>query len=185
MRSADDDASGGMQGPGQVGDSGRRHRPEQDDIQARRRQPRLQRRLEHVAGQAGVLADQYLPAALSGKHATGGPAQLEHAVGSNGKFPHPAADAIRSEQALRHTPLRACDYCFTHAGPLRTSPYRLTACATVTASTVGRTSCARTSTAPARTAITAAARLPYRRSPVGRSSMAPIIDLRDMPTRTG
>ena len=62
MRGTDDDARGGAQGAGQIGDGRSRHGAEEPDIDARRRQPRLQGGLEHITRDASIFTNQYLTA---------------------------------------------------------------------------------------------------------------------------
>ena len=57
VRGADDDTGAGIQFPGQLGDGGGRLGAQQQDIDACCGQAGLQRRLEHVAGTASILAD--------------------------------------------------------------------------------------------------------------------------------
>ena len=75
------------QGPRQIGDRRRWHRPGKVDVDAGRRQPRLQRGLQHVARNARVLADQHrrvVAAAvrppLARQHFAGGIAELHHEI---------------------------------------------------------------------------------------------------------
>ena len=57
VRGRDHDAEVGAQRARQHGDGRRRHRPEQKHVHADRGEARHERGLEHVAGQAGILAD--------------------------------------------------------------------------------------------------------------------------------
>src|SRR5690606_25109823 len=85
------------------------HRPHQLHVDAGGDQAGFQRRLEHVVGDAGVLADHHhrlapLAVALAGG---GGQrmavcvAQAQHEVGGNRAFADPAADAVGAEIPAR------------------------------------------------------------------------------------
>ncbi len=102
MRGADDDAGLGMEGTRQVSNRWRRHRPQQQHIGARSRQPRLQRRLEHVARNSGVLADQDAALALLAEGHACRPAQLEHKIRGNRRLPNMSANAVGAEILSSH-----------------------------------------------------------------------------------
>ena len=78
VRGTDNDSGLGMESTGQVGNCWRRHRAEQHHIRAGRGQTSLQGRLEHITGDARVLADQNAALALLAKCHPGCPAELEH-----------------------------------------------------------------------------------------------------------
>jgi hypothetical protein len=103
VRGADHDPGIGAHAGGDEGDGRRRQRADQHDVGAGGDDARLERTLEHVAGQAGVLADHH-PAALValaevlGHRAT----ERQRHLGSHGVLVRDTADAVRAEQpALR------------------------------------------------------------------------------------
>ena len=73
----------------QVGDAGRRQRAGQQHVDAGRGEARLERRLDHVAGDARVLADQHRRARARPalQHAADGMAQAQHEVGRDRRLP--------------------------------------------------------------------------------------------------
>src|SRR5690606_19848948 len=89
VRGRDDDAAVGAHRVGQVRDRGRGHRPHQLHVDAGGHQPGLEGGLEHVVGDAGVLADDHhrlAPGALAPRGAQRvavGVAQAQHEVGGN------------------------------------------------------------------------------------------------------
>ncbi len=101
VRGADHDAGVGAERTGQERDRRGRHRPEQLHIGPGGDQPGLQRRFEHVAGNARVLADHHRrPCSAFGagaEHAAQRIAQAHHEIGGNRALPDPAADAIGAE----------------------------------------------------------------------------------------
>ncbi len=102
MGCADHDACIRAQAAGQVCDRRRRHRPEQADIRASRDQPRLERRLEHVAGNARVLADHDRGMAMgAGQHAPDRATEFQHELGRDRPFADPAANAVGSKVLAR------------------------------------------------------------------------------------
>ena len=107
VRSADDNTRRQSQCTRQIRDPRRRHRTHQQYIDTGRRQPRLQRRLQHITGNAGVLADQHRwPAAARGlarQHLAGGIAQTHHKIRGNRRFAHRAAHAVGAEIFTRHS----------------------------------------------------------------------------------
>lgn len=166
---ADHDSGGSPEGARQIGNGRCRHRPQQPDVDTGRGQAGLQRRLEHVAGKTGVLADQHTVAlTVPLERLAGGPPQLQHELRRNGKISHLPADSVRSK-----------------VFPLGHQPASFTAVATLTASTVSLTSCTRTMLAPFMAAIVAAARLAGKRSPTSRPVSCPSMDLRDTPISSG
>ena len=94
---ADHDARRRVQGAGQVGDRGRRDRPEQHDVRPGRGEPGLQRGFEHVARDPRVLADDDLPAPAAGQHRPGRPAELEDEVHGDRWPADLAADPVGAE----------------------------------------------------------------------------------------
>ena len=101
VRGADDHAEAAAQALGHVGDAGRGQRPDQHDIDAGGDESRLQRRLEHVARQAGVFADEHA-AALRRQHARGGTRQPQREIHGHGRLADAAAHAIGAEVTNRH-----------------------------------------------------------------------------------
>ena len=104
MRGTDHDPGIRMQGTCQIGDGRGRHRSQQQDIDARSRQTGLQRRLEHITGDAGVLAYHHLAALACSKYLTGGPAQFQNKFRGDGKLPYPATNAIGTKKLSCHIP---------------------------------------------------------------------------------
>ena len=108
VRRADDDAGVEPQRPGEVGDARRGQRPAQQDIDAGRRQARLQRRLEQVAGDPRVLADEHGgmsagAARVRGQDATRRPAELEHELRRDRRLADQTPHAVGAEIVpLRH-----------------------------------------------------------------------------------
>ncbi|MCY1412218.1 hypothetical protein D9M71_276180 [compost metagenome] len=103
VRGTDDDPGIGMEGAGQVGHRRGGHRTEQHHVGARGNQSGLQGRLEHVAGDPRVLADQYLAVALATERHAGGPAQPEHELGGDRKFADPSANAVGTKIFSAHS----------------------------------------------------------------------------------
>ena len=92
---------------GQVGHAGRGQRAAQQHVDAGRGKAGFQRRFEHVAGNARVLADQHgraapTAAALGLQHATHRMAQAQHEVGRDRGLAHGAADAVGAEILSAH-----------------------------------------------------------------------------------
>ena len=108
VRGADDDAGVRAQGAGEIGDGRRRDGAKQVHVHAGRDEPRLQQRFDHVAGDAGVLADQHQRRSAGGEHLADGPAQAQARFRRDRGLPHAATNAVRAEQALR------CWLCFAH-----------------------------------------------------------------------
>ena len=99
---ADHDAGAGVQGTGQVGDARRWHRPQQGDVDPGRRQARFQGGFEHVAGDAGVLADDYLIETLGLQRPSDRPAQFQHEFRRDRVVADPPANAIRTKIVFSH-----------------------------------------------------------------------------------
>ena len=102
VRGRDHDAEVGAHGAREHGDRRRRHRAGQQHVHADRGEAGDQRGLDHVAGEAGVLADQHAVAVLAAlEDQAGGLPDLErefgrdHAVGA-------AANAIGTEIFASH-----------------------------------------------------------------------------------
>jgi hypothetical protein len=100
VRRADDDARVGAHRRRDERDPGRRQRPHEQDVGARRDDARLQRRLEHVARQARVLADDDAP----GPRRVTEPlrdrlAQPQRDLGGHGILVGDTADAVGAEEA--------------------------------------------------------------------------------------
>ena len=134
-------------------------------VHARGDETRFERRFEHVAGHARVLADQH-PATVGSQHARRGAGQAQREIHSHRVVADPAADAIGTE-------VFPCINSFS---------LLLTARSTRIASTVAATSCTRTICAPLRTAMTASATLPPAARPPSRPVSFATIDFRDSPT---
>ena len=107
VRRADHDAGIGAVGLREIGDRGGRGRAEQPHVGSRRGEPRLEGRLEHVAGDAGVLADEDEPVAVVREHPARRPAEAKHEVGGDGMTSDPAPDPVGAEQPRLHPSLTA------------------------------------------------------------------------------
>jgi len=107
VRSGNDHAGRQAQRPRQVGNGRRRHGAGQHHVHAGGRQARFQRRFQHVAGNARVLADQYgrmrLAALRLGQHRAGCIAEAHDEIGSDRGGAHQAADAIGTKIFTRHS----------------------------------------------------------------------------------
>ena len=97
---ADDDAGVGAHADREVRHRRGRHRPAQEHAAPHRGHPGRDRGLEHVAGEAGVLADEHarrvaLPAARDEGH---GAAQGQRQLGGHGVDVRHPADAVGAEE---------------------------------------------------------------------------------------
>ncbi|MNV05499.1 hypothetical protein D3C71_958400 [compost metagenome] len=107
VRGTDDDAGIGAQGAGQEGHRRGRHRAEQLHIHAAGDQAGFQRRFEHVAGDARVLADHHhraVPGTVAvalAQHPAQCIAQAQHEVGRDHALADPTADAVGAEVLAR------------------------------------------------------------------------------------
>ena len=87
----------------QHGDGRRRHRPQQEHVHADGGEARHQRRLDHVAGEPRVLADDHaMPVGAAGEHLARGHADLERDLGGHGAAVGEPANAIGAEISPRH-----------------------------------------------------------------------------------
>ena len=104
VRGADDDAGVGAQAARQERHRRRRHRAEQAHVGTGGDQARLQRRLEHVAGHARVLADQHRrPFAAAAQGHARRATQAQHELGGDRPLADLSADAVGAEVfALAH-----------------------------------------------------------------------------------
>ncbi len=108
VRGADHDAGRQAQRARQVGDAGRGQRTGQIDVDAGGGQPRFERRLEQVAGDARVLPDQHRRVRARARrrfgreHAAGGVTEPQHELGRDRRVADSAADAIGAEIVLGH-----------------------------------------------------------------------------------
>ncbi len=150
-----------MEGAGEVGDRRCGHRPQHRHIDTGGHQPRLQRGLEHITGDPGILADNEFAAAGTGKHPARGPAQLEDKFRIDGSLPHAAPNTIGAEIVSRHC-LFLCCFSFLLV-PMTPGQAPITYSRICRASTVSATSWQRTRAAPRSAAITASDRLAARR----------------------
>ena len=154
----------------QVGDAGRRQRTDQQHVDAGGDEARLERRLEHVARHARVLADQHR-AALGRQHARRGARQAQREIHGHRVLADPAANAVGAEILPCHRPTLPAA-----PAPRPRAPHR----------TVAATSCARTMRAPLQHRNGGqrhAAGQPL--APTARPVSLPISDLRDRPTSSG
>src|SRR5690606_8926628 len=108
VRGGDHDAAVGAHRMGQVRDRRGGHRPHQLHVDAGGDQPGLQRGLEHVVGDARVLANDHhrlAPRALAARRpqrVAVGVAQAQHEVGRDRTLAYPAADPVRTEVLAAH-----------------------------------------------------------------------------------
>ena len=103
MRGRDDNTGFGTEGSRQISNARRGHRPQQRHINASGRQPRLQRRFEHVARDTRILADQYPRAArFTHQDPPYRPAQLEHKIRRDGVLSHCSPNTVCSEILSTH-----------------------------------------------------------------------------------
>lgn len=106
MRSGQHDAGAAAHGLGQMRDRRRRHRSDQEDVHPTRDQSAGQGGLEHIAGDASVLADD--DAIVVGPAGAQDPRdRLAYAQGNfrrNRIFVSSSANAVRSEEFGRHGP---------------------------------------------------------------------------------
>src|SRR5690349_17652028 len=117
VRRTDHDASFGMKGTRQVGNRRGRHRTQEHHISTRGGEPRLKRRLEHVAGDPGVLTYQYLAGAHLAERHTCSPAELEHEVRSDRVFTDTPTNTIGAKIFFAHK----CSIILIRLIPLRQS----------------------------------------------------------------
>ncbi len=102
VRSADNNTCTGPEGAGQIGNGRGRHGADEFDINAGCGEPRFKSRLEHVAGKAGILADNNavtLPFPL--ERLPGGPAQTQHKIRRDRRIAHAAANTVCSKIPTR------------------------------------------------------------------------------------
>jgi hypothetical protein len=97
MRRTDDDAGAAAQLARQLRDGRRGHRPEQAHIGTGGDEARFERGLEHVAGDAGVLADQYCRGHAVAENAADRAAETQHEFRRDRMFARAAANAISAE----------------------------------------------------------------------------------------
>ena len=103
VRGGDDHAGVGAHGGGDEGDARGGQRPDQLDVDAHGADARGQRVLEHVAGQAGVLADDDGVAAHAVLDDEGdGPAELHGDLGGHGVDVGDAADTVGAEELFHN-----------------------------------------------------------------------------------
>ena len=116
VRGRDHHAEVGAHRAGQHGDRRRRHRAGQQHVHADRGEAGHHRVFDHVAGEAGVLADQHTVAMVAvAEHQAGGLAHLERKLRRD-RGVGAATNAVGSEMLADHTPhrtridavLRAC-----------------------------------------------------------------------------
>ncbi len=107
VRGGDHHPKVGSHGAGHHRHRRRRQRAEQPHVHAHAGEARHQRRLDHVARQAGVLADHHQVAALgiAQEQLAGGQADAQRHLGGHGVLVGLTADAVGAEIAsLAHTP---------------------------------------------------------------------------------
>ncbi|MCW0450404.1 hypothetical protein NB706_003238 [Xanthomonas sacchari] len=96
VRGADDDAGVGTESAREERHRRSRHRPEQLHVGAGRDQPGLQRRLEHVAGDARVLADHHggMCRTVMRQHTPQRITETHHEIGGNHTLSDPATNTV-------------------------------------------------------------------------------------------
>ena len=114
VRGADDDAEAAFELAREIGDAGSGQRTDQHDVDAGGDETRLERRFEHVAGQARVLADQHR-AAVRREHARRGARQSQREIHRHRMLADPTADAVGAEILTCHRNSSPCDYRGGHA----------------------------------------------------------------------
>ncbi|MCY1554981.1 hypothetical protein D9M68_915990 [compost metagenome] len=103
MAGADHHAQAGALGAREVGHARRGQRTEQHHVDAGGIEARLERRLEHVARDAGVLADQHRGTGLGFlEHAADGVCEAQHEIGGDGRLADRAANAVGAEILTGH-----------------------------------------------------------------------------------
>ena len=117
MRCRNHDARRQPQRARQIGHTRRRHRPDQQHIHAGGRQPRLERALQHVPGDAGVLADDHRGARaigrlMAGQHSTCRMAKTQHKFRRDRQFANLAAHTIGTKIFSTHAFSRLLFSCF-------------------------------------------------------------------------
>mmetsp|Transcript_53268 Transcript_53268/g.124855 ORF Transcript_53268/g.124855 Transcript_53268/m.124855 type:complete len:216 (-) Transcript_53268:3037-3684(-) len=106
VRRADHHAQVLPQRTGQVSHTGRRQRPGQQHVHTRGRKPRFQRRLDHVAGNACVLANQNGRAIVRlAQHAADRMAQAKHEVRRDRILSNGAPNAVGPKILAAHRAL--------------------------------------------------------------------------------
>src|ERR1700730_9139222 len=165
VRRADDDAEAAFQALRHIRDARRRQRADQHDIDPRGDESRLQGGLEHVSGDACVLADQHASAARS-QHSRGGARQAERKIHGHGRLTDTAAHTVGAEIFVQLS-------------------VPCTALTMPMASYVAATSWVRTIRAPFITASAASPKPPYSRSSTDLPRILPMKLLRDTPTSSG
>ena len=106
MARGNDDARFKPKGAGEVGHCRRRNRTAEDDVGPCSGEARLKRGFEHVARNAGVLANKNGGAArraMALQHPARSLAELHHEVGRDGELPNLASNTIRTKITPIHT----------------------------------------------------------------------------------
>ena len=100
VRRGQHDARHAVHGAGEVRDRGGGHGADQQHRRPLRHQPAGERRLQHVPGEARILADDDLaaPAAGMAQRPRDGPARLQRHFRRDGPLVGPAADPVCSEE---------------------------------------------------------------------------------------
>jgi hypothetical protein len=112
VRGGDDHAKIGLERAGQHGDGRRRQGAEQDHVHAHGHEPGGQRRLQHVAGQPGVLAD-HDPVQMAAARELRAGRQRDPERGFRGHRleVRRAADAVGAEEPARHRGSHRSGHC--------------------------------------------------------------------------
>jgi hypothetical protein len=99
VRRRDHDAEVGPQAAGEHGDGGGRQWPREHHVHTSAEEARGQRLLDHIAGEAGVLADQHLVAvAAAGEHEAGRLSKAKRGFSRHGMDIGASANAVRAEE---------------------------------------------------------------------------------------
>ena len=172
VRGGDDDPGLQAQRAREIGHGRRRHRPASIHVDTRGRKPGFQRRFQHVAGDARVLADQHRRTLALGRfarlrqHLARGITQPHHEFRRDGMLAHrPRTPSVPKYFLLILIP-RLLQFQISVHRPSRARH-------------------ARARCAPRCTASKAAATLAAMRSPNSRPVIVPSMDLRDKPASTG
>ena len=102
VRGTDDNAGLRLKSTGQIGHCRSWHRPQKLHIGAGSSQPSLKSRLEHIAGNARVLANQNAALAVLAESHARRPAELEHELGSDWILPDMTTNTVGSEILSAH-----------------------------------------------------------------------------------
>ncbi|CNT63955.1 Uncharacterised protein [Salmonella enterica subsp. enterica serovar Bovismorbificans] len=97
MRSRDNDTRLRAESPRQIGDGWRWHRPGKRGRQSRSGKARLQRGLQHIAGNTRIFTDNDFTRTMTRQHFSGSPTQFKHEIRCNGGIAYTSANPIGTE----------------------------------------------------------------------------------------